>query len=107
VSEGALAQIAGEYPSATGVANARKCNRANLRTFARIGLLPFLDLQQWSSENQAVIPPAAYARLLDVEPEDVREARKKAKLVLNDFILRGWLLPRARAAIASTRGAAF
>lgn len=103
----AHAQIAGEYPSAVALRTLGKCNRANLKTFARIGLLPFLDLEQWRTENQKIIAPAAYARLLHVGPEDVREARKKAKLVLNDFILRGWLLPRARAAIASSRGDRF
>ncbi len=95
----ALAEIAGEYPSAAALRTLGKCNRANLMTFARIGLLPFLDLEQWRRETQTIIPQAAYARLLDVGPEDVRETRKKAELVLNDFVLRGWLLPRARAAM--------
>lgn len=95
----ALGNLAGEYPAATALRVLGKCNKANLKTFARIGLLPFLDLELWRTENAKAIAPAAYARLLHVGPEDVREARKKAKLVLNDFILRGWLLPRARVAM--------
>ena len=58
----------------------------------------FLDVEQWCSDEGAKFSDAALARMLGIDSDDLREARKKARLVLDDFVLRGWLLDAARAA---------
>jgi hypothetical protein len=96
----ALKAIGGKQPFREAVRMLGKCNQANLRAFAEVGLLPFLDVEQWLIDSGAPIPAdAAYARMLGITTEDLREARKKAQRVLDDFILRGWLRDAARDAV--------
>ena len=76
-----------------------KVNRANLSTFAALGMLAYLDLSQWERDSGAPIIDTQYAELLNIDLDRLRETKSKAALVRNDFVLRGWLLQAAREAI--------
>ena len=99
----ALAAIGVEQPFAAALRTLGKHNKANLAKFASYRVLPFLDIEQWRIESGETIPDAAFARLLGITDEDLRETRKKARLVLDYFVLRGWLLAEARTAVRRTR----
>lgn len=99
----ALAAIDGTQPFAAALHKLGNCKQANLDSFANYGVLPFLDVEQWRIDVGAKVPDAAFARLLGIEPDALPEARKKAELVLDDFVLRGWLLDAARAAVREPR----
>jgi hypothetical protein len=97
---GTLAAIGGKEPSAAALRDLSEHYRPNLNTFANYCVLSLLDIEQWWADEDVSVPiDAAFARLLGIEEDALPEARKKARLVLDDFALRGWLLDAARAAV--------
>ncbi len=83
-----------------------KRNAAKLKTFATLGVLPFIDLDQWAADTAVSIPPSRLAEWLGVDGDRLGETRNYATLLLNDFVLRGWLLQSACQAIRKTRAEA-
>ncbi len=81
-------------------------NAAKLKTFATLGVLPFIDLDQWAADTAVDIPASRFADLLEIADDRLRETRDYATLLLNDFVLRGWLLRSACEAIGKTRAEA-
>jgi hypothetical protein len=80
-----------------------KRNAARLKTFVRLGVLPYLDLNQWLKETSKKITGASLAEILEIWPDDVRETRRYAAMLINDMTMRGWLTAPARAAIRKSR----
>jgi hypothetical protein len=62
-----------------------------LRTFGTLGVLPYLDIDQWKSETGATLTDASTAELLGIETNRLAETRKYAELLMEPFVLEGWL----------------
>lgn len=91
-----LVKFPGVLPYRDGLAKLSGRKTPRLRTLARIGLLPAIDLMQWKSDTKASMTDAFMAELLDIEPDTLRESRRYAKLLLDPWVLDGWLKPLAR-----------
>lgn len=94
----AIAAIGGKQPFAAAL----RRYTAKLDRLAEYGVLPYLDLDQLRRERGMSLRPAAFARLLGVSDDDLRETRRIAKAILDDFVLHGsfrrWLLDAAHPA---------
>jgi hypothetical protein len=98
-ARGEFRAIGGPQPYAQALRELRGRKSAKLKTFVKIKLLPLMDIEQWQRDENISIRPAALARMLDTAPEDVREARKYASILCNEFVLDGWLIRAAREAV--------
>jgi hypothetical protein len=101
-------QIGGRQPYRDALQELSTRRRVKLRTFAKLGVLPFLDLQYWAAESEVDITRANYAELLGIDADSFRETLNYAKLLLRPFVLDGWLIGAARDAMrrAARRGSA-
>ncbi len=70
---GALAALGGEQPYREALLMLGKVNRANLSTFAALGMLAYLDLSQWERDSGAPIIDTQYAELLNIDLDRLRE----------------------------------
>ncbi|MEJ7669973.1 MAG: DUF6387 family protein [Casimicrobiaceae bacterium] len=102
----ALGSIGGPQPYREALRSLGNRNAAKLKTFATLGVLPFIDLDQWAADTAVDIPASRFADLLEIADDRLRETRDYATLLLNDFVLRGWLLRSACEAIRKTRAEA-
>lgn len=94
-----FAAIGGPQPYRDSLRELRGRRKAKLKTFAKLGLLPYLDLADWARETGTKVTDAAFADLIDVVADDFRETKKYAALLARPFLLRGWLLRAARDAV--------
>lgn len=76
-----------------------KHNAANMKTFAARAVLPYMDIQRWLNETGSVITSAALARLLEIDPDTLRETKKNCTELLDNMVMRGWLTAPAREAV--------
>jgi len=95
-----FAEIGGRQPYQEALDVLGTKRAARLKTFAKLRLLPYMDLKSWAEESNQKVPAGAWADLLMLQSEDdVREARKYAELLLRPFVIDGWLIEQARAAL--------
>ena len=96
--------VGGIQPYRQALDDVKSKRQARLRTFVKLQLLPYLDLQPWF-EQQGQRPPArAWADLLELSSEDdVKETGKYAALLMKPFVIDAWLGERARAALRKER----
>jgi hypothetical protein len=100
---GEFAAVGGKQPYARALAELAGHKRARLSRFAKIQMLPLMDVEQWQRDEGKSIRPAPLARLLHIDVEDLREARKYMRVLLDDFALSGWLMRAAREAVSRSR----
>lgn len=97
-------RIGGRQPYRDALDELGSRRSVRLRTFFRLGVLPYMDLCSWAEEEKRRIPISAWADLLHLTSEDdVRETRRYAKLLLRPFVIDGWLIEQARAAVRKAR----
>jgi hypothetical protein len=91
-----LAAVGGPQPYRQALDELRGRRGPKLRTFAKIGVLPLIDLNQWRAETGARLTDAFTAELLGLEPDRLREARRYAALLSDPWVVEAWLGPKAR-----------
>ena len=91
--------IGGRQPYREALQDLSTRRRAKLKTFAKLGVLPFLDLRYWAADSGVKVTQASYAELLGIDADSFRETSKYANLLLRPFVLDGWLISAARDAV--------
>ena len=94
-----LASVAADAPFARAIDDIDHRYDPKPATWARLRVLPLLDVQAWLAETGTVTRPAAVARLLGIGDQEYQQGVESAATLTNDFSLRGWLLTAARAAL--------
>lgn len=91
-----LAEIPGDHPYREALDDLETRKELKFPSLVNYGLLPFLDLERWSAETGATVTNQWFGDLLQIDPKDgLRETRRYAELLQDDFVLSGWLLPLA------------
>lgn len=91
--------IGGRQPYQEALDELGRRYRAKFAQFAKLKLLPYLDLLQWINDEGRQASQASLSEILDLDPDQLKEAIGYGKLVMRPFVLQGWLLPEARKAL--------
>ena len=97
-----LAKKGGKQPYREAVRIADK-KRPRLSTLATIGLLPFLDLQQWADSCQPPVTDYQLAGLIGTDPNRMGHVREYAERCHQEVVIRAWLEPAARGVPAKSK----
>lgn len=95
-------RIGGQQPYRDALRVLSNRRRAKLTTFENNRLLPYLDLRSYVIESGSKWTNANYAEALDLDADVFRETVKYGKLLLQPFVLDGWLVGAAREAVRHT-----
>jgi hypothetical protein len=96
--------IGGVQPYRQALDDLGSRRQARLRTFVKLRLLPYLDLQPWFDQQGQKPTARVWADLLELTSEDdVRETRKYVSLLMKPFVIDAWLGDRARGALKKAR----
>ena len=86
--------VAPVSPHAAALRALQKRNVANLDTWGKRRVLPYMDLSHWAKEAGTKVTNGHYAELLQISEEQLRETKNDAQLLFDQFVLDAWLLPR-------------
>ena len=92
-----LAAIPGPQPYAEALRKLGYRRPARLKRFGRLRVLAYIDV---TKSLDGPVPDAALERMLGhLTRSELRQARTYSELLMDEFVLRGWLGPAARAAL--------
>lgn len=100
-ARGELSAIGGKQPHDKALRELSG-RSANLKTFGKLNLLAFMDIEQWCRDESTSIKEAPLARMLDIDAKELPAARKYAKALGDGFVLQAWLIRAAREAVRKT-----
>jgi hypothetical protein len=92
----ALAVIGGPQPYRTALRELQNKKRPNLKSWAKLGVLPYLDIELWCIGSGAAQTQESIAEQLEIEVTALPETKRYASLLLDEMVLNGWLMKFAR-----------
>ena len=99
-----LANLGGRQPYRDAVRLVGKIRGRNLRTLAKLQVLPYLDIQQWREQSHTSVTSYALAKMLGLDSASrLKETRRYVGLVLDELALRAWLEPFVRGIPSKSR----
>lgn len=91
-----LKQLPEPQPYQEAVNVVRKKKATQLKTLATIGLLPYLDLQDWLATSGKAMSDYELARVIEIPGNRLKETKRYARSAQDELALIAWLGPRVR-----------